>query len=137
MSLAGAEAKKSLGLGTHLLLWGGIYLDYRMRTAGGEGEGTAMAKAAGMALFTNSMGFWAGTAVLAGYSIAEAATKGMYNLYQSQGSWLRTARTPFSHSFSHTAATSQLQSAGLRALGISRGFVGSEASLMAERYGGH
>lgn len=56
-------------------------------------------------------------------------------LYKQNSQYLRTMRTPFSHSFSHTDATFQAQQRGLQAIGRQRGMLGAEAGMMNELYG--
>ena len=67
---------------------------------------------------------------IASRGLAGAAYRGFRNANIN----IRQARTPFSHSFQHSATTSRLQAFGLERMGAMSG-MGNEANAMYGRYG--
>jgi len=132
-------APKTGNIGMHIagtaLGFGFSYLEFRERVRSGENLLLAGAKAGTAGVLYATMGFMPVLALLQGPGLVKAGTTAAYNRYRSYQTWRREIASPFSHSFSHTDATLRAQQQGIQALGIGRGFVGSEAAMMAQRYG--
>jgi len=106
---------------------------FRERVSQGQNPIIAGAIAAGSLAAWTTMGFLPALIVTNPGAIYNAG-KALYNFSQNTRAWQREFRTPFSHSYQHTEATSMAQQRGLQQLGIARGLIGSEASMMAARY---
>jgi hypothetical protein len=76
-------------------------------------------------------------ALFAGLPLVRATAAIVTDQVSQHNNFVRTARTPFSHRFEHTDVTSRAQALGLRSIGAAWGHaqMGSEASMMARRYG--
>lgn len=111
------------------------YFDYKSRIKQGQNPAVAGVVAAGSAALGLTMGVVPYMLVTSGYGLAKAGASAYYSHYQSHGAYTRRMTMPFSHSFSHTDATYQMQQRGLQALGQSRGALGAEAGMMAQMYG--
>jgi hypothetical protein len=74
---------------------------------------------------------------LYGIPATRAATQLVVGAVQKHNTFVRMSRTPFSHRFEHTDVTSRMQQMGLQSIGAAWGHanMGSEASMMARRYG--
>ena len=131
---AGSGMVGKVGLGSALNL-GFAYFDFRGRIESGQNPTAAMALAGGSAFLASTMGVVPYLLVTSGYGLAKSGVQATYSNYQSYNSYTRRMTTPFSHSFSHTDATYQMQQRGLAALGQARGALGSEAGMMAQLYG--
>jgi hypothetical protein len=75
-----------------------------------------------------AMVYMTGELLYTGYKIGN-------DIYLRNSQHIRSMRTSFSHSFSHTDATFQHQQRGMAAIGRSRGLLGNEAGMMASLYG--
>lgn len=99
-----------------------------------EGKSTAAIIARGGA----ELGLWALAPAVMGVYTGVGLAYGAYKvgdaIYRQQSSYIRTARTPFSHSYAHSDASMQAQQRGMAAIGRARNLVGSEAAVMASMY---
>lgn len=133
---------KTSGLGAghiigHGILGVGIYFDAKQRIESGQNKAVAYGLAAAAGVVTLNMGFLPGAIVMdafQGFSGTRALGSSLYNQYHGMQTFMRTARTPFSHSFQHSDVTLGAQQRGMQAIGNGSGFLGSEAGLMAQRY---
>jgi uncharacterized membrane protein len=73
---------------------------------------------------------------LFGVPVTRAVAAGVINSVRAHNSFVRMAKTPFSHRFEHSEVTSRMQQAGLQSIGAAWGHasMGSEASQFARRY---
>lgn len=123
----------SMALGSVINV-GGAYFDYKSRIEQGQNPAVATAIAAGSAYLGLSMGVVPYMLVTQGYGLAKAGASAYYSHYQSHNAYTRRMAQPFSHTFSHTDATYQMQQRGLSALGQGRNAIGAEAGMMAQLY---
>ncbi len=72
-----------------------------------------------------------------GLPLTRAAGAAVTSSISNQMNHVRLSRTPFSHRFEHSDVTARTQAMGLQAIGSAwaHSNMGSEAALMASRYG--
>jgi hypothetical protein len=110
---------------------------YHQRVKGGEYFASAAVKEGA----SFAMGaLLSGPAAFAIYAVAPAVgfgTTALIGAVNRQTTMNRQMRTPFSHRFEHTEITARAQVAGLQAIGasVAHQYMGSEAAMMARRYG--
>lgn len=122
-------------VGGSLLNVGFAYFDWRGRVRDGQNPVVAGAVAAGNAFLGATMGVLPYMAVTAGPGLVKNGLQAYYSYYQGYTAYTRRMTQPFSHTFSHTDATYQLQQRGIAAINGGRGAIGSEAGMMAQLYG--
>jgi hypothetical protein len=130
----GKEALGHVGLGAALNL-GFAYFDYRGRVSSGQNPVVAGAVAGAMGYLGATMGVLPFMAITAGPGLMKAGVQAYHNYYQSHSAYTRRMTMPFSHSFSHSDATYQIQQKGMAAMGQARGALGVEAGMMNQMYG--
>jgi hypothetical protein len=133
--IVGSAVKAGLAIGPNV--WavssaiGGIQEKRR------AGQGTSLAVGSEIASlaysFLDPVGYFA---VSLGVPAVRAATAGVVEQVRSWNSFVRSAKTPFSHRFEHTDVTARAQMMGLQAIGSAWGNarMGSEAANFARRY---
>lgn len=79
---------------------------------------------------------WPAQLAVFGIPITRAVTAGVINSVGAHNSFVRMAKTPFSHRFEHSDVTARAQQMGLQSIGAAWGHasMGSEAAMMARRY---
>jgi hypothetical protein len=123
-------------LGVHGLMVAGHWGSYKHRVS--EGSNPAFAAAVeGVQMAASFLLPGPAQMALFGIPITRAVTSAVISAARQQNTFVRQAKTPFSHRFEHTDVTARAQAMGLRAIGAAWGHanMGSEAAMMARRYG--
>jgi hypothetical protein len=107
---------------------------YKSRVENGVNPLLSATQAIGNAVAFTTMGPLPAMLITQGPGLFYNGAKALYAYNKTSNVWQRSIKMPFSHSFTHSDATAQAQQYGMQAIGAGRGFIGSEASMMAARY---
>ena len=133
--IVGSAVKAGLAVGPNLWAISSAFTGIQEKRRAGQGGAMATAtEFASLAYsFMDPVGYFA---VSLGVPAVRAATAGVVEQVRGWNSFVRSAKTPFSHRFEHSDVTARAQQMGLQAIGSAWGNarMGSEASNFARRY---